>query len=327
MLQVKDLNVRLSRHGESVHAVRDVSFSVEQGETLGVVGESGSGKTVTVMAVMRLLDPKAARLEGRVVFEGRDLLTLSEKQMRSVRGAQIGIVFQDPMTSLNPVLSVERQLTESLQIHENLTRRQAKQRAIEALDMVGIAEPASRVLDYPHQFSGGMRQRVLIAMAIACRPKLLIADEATTALDVTIQAQIVELIGQLRSDLGMAVVMISHDLGVVAGSCDRAQVMYGGRVVESGTVDEIFDDPRHPYTAGLLESIPRLDRPAGTPLKPIPGQPPDLRSQLNGCAFAERCGHAMSRCTTETPMLERVSDSHSKACWLRTNVPEGVTSR
>lgn len=319
--------MRLSRHGESVHAVRDVSFSVEQGETLGVVGESGSGKTVTVMAVMRLLDPKAARLEGRVVFEGRDLLTLSEKQMRSVRGAQIGIVFQDPMTSLNPVLSVERQLTESLQIHENLTRRQAKQRAIEALDMVGIAEPASRVLDYPHQFSGGMRQRVLIAMAIACRPKLLIADEATTALDVTIQAQIVELIGQLRSDLGMAVVMISHDLGVVAGSCDRAQVMYGGRVVESGTVDEIFDDPRHPYTAGLLESIPRLDRPAGTPLKPIPGQPPDLRSQLNGCAFAERCRHALSRCTTETPTLERVSDSHSKACWLRTNVPEGVTSR
>lgn len=325
MLQVEDLNVRLSRHGESVHAVRDVSFSVQQGETLGVVGESGSGKTVTVMAVMRLLDPKAARLEGRVLFDGRDLLSLSEKQMRAVRGAQIGIVFQDPMTSLNPVLSVERQLTESLQLHENLTRRQAKQRAIEALDMVGIADPVSRVLDYPHQFSGGMRQRVLIAMAIACRPKLLIADEATTALDVTIQAQIVELMGQLRSDLGMAVVMISHDLGVVAGSCDRAQVMYGGRIVESGTVDEIFDDPRHPYTAGLLESIPRLDRPAGTPLRPIPGQPPDLRAQLIGCAFAERCGHVMSQCTTETPTLERVSESHSKSCWLRTKVPEGVT--
>lgn len=325
MLLVEDLNVRLSRHGESVHAVRDVSFSVRPGETLGVVGESGSGKTVTAMAVMRLLDPKVARLEGRVVFDGRDLLSLSEKQMRVVRGAQIGIVFQDPMTSLNPVLSVERQLTESLQLHENLTRRRAKQRAIEALDLVGIADPASRILDYPHQFSGGMRQRVLIAMAIACRPKLLIADEATTALDVTIQAQIVELIGRLRSDLGMAVLMISHDLGVVAGSCDRAQVMYGGRIVESGTVDEIFDDPHHPYTSGLLESIPRLDRPAGTPLRPIPGQPPDLRAQLPGCAFVERCARLMPRCTTETPTLERVSDSHSKSCWLSTDVPEGAT--
>ena len=326
MLQVEDLNVRLSRHGESVHAVRDVTFSVAQGETLGLVGESGSGKTVTVMAVMRLLDPKAARLDGRVLFDGRDLLTLSESEMRTVRGGQIGIVFQDPMTSLNPVLSVERQLTESLQLHENLTRRQAKVRAIEALDVVGIADPAARVLDYPHQFSGGMRQRVLIAMAIACRPKLLIADEATTALDVTIQAQIVELIGQLRSELGMAVVMISHDLGVVAGSCGRAQVMYGGRIVETGTVDEILDDPRHPYTAGLLESIPRLDRPAGTPLKPIPGQPPDLRAELRGCAFAERCSRAMQRCTTDTPALENVSHSHSKSCWLGYELQGGVSA-
>jgi len=318
MLDVVDLDVRLSRRGESVHAVRGVNFQVAEGETLGVVGESGSGKTVSVMAIMRLLDPKITRTAGQVVFDGRDLLKLSETEMRAVRGKEIGMIFQDPMTALNPVLSVERQLTESLEIHERVTRRQARTRAIDALELVGIPDPAGRVRDYPHQFSGGMRQRVLIAMAIACRPKLLIADEATTALDVTIQAQIVELVAQLRQELGMAVIWISHDLGVVAGSCARAQVMYGGRIVETGTVNEIFTDPQHPYTTGLLGSIPRLDRAAGTPLQPIPGQPPDLRIDVEGCAFAERCTSAVSKCKTTTPVLEAVSSSHRKSCWVHT---------
>jgi len=315
LLEVRDLTVTFSRKKDRVHAVNGVSFSLDRGETLGVVGESGSGKSVTAMAITRLLPKSRTTLTGQILFEGRDLLKESEREMNAIRGGEIGMIFQDPMTALNPVLRIERQLTESLQVHKGLSRRQARTRAIETLGLVGIADPAKRIDDYPYQFSGGMRQRVMIAMAIACEPKLLIADEPTTALDVTIQAQIIELVMKLRAELGMAIMWISHDLGVVAGLCDRANVMYAGRIMERGTVDQLFEDTRHPYTIGLLDSIPRLDAPVTDRLRPIPGQPPDMSRLTPGCPFVPRCSFAIDKCSEVDPALQVVDAAHEKACW------------
>jgi oligopeptide transport system ATP-binding protein len=316
LLDVRDLRVTFARKKTQTHAVNGVSFTIDRGETLGVVGESGSGKSVTAMSITRLLPTVRTTISGQILFDGRDLLQASSSEMRSVRGGEIGMVFQDPMTALNPVLSVERQLTESLELHKHISRREARTRAIESLGLVGIPDPVHRIDDYPHQFSGGMRQRVMIAMAIACEPKLLIADEPTTALDVTIQAQIIELIGRLRTELGMAIMWISHDLGVVAGFCDRTNVMYAGKIMEHGTVDEIFDDPRNPYTIGLLGSIPRLDGDANTRLRPIPGQPPDMSKRHAGCPFHPRCAYAIDRCAADDPALLPVTPAHESACWV-----------
>jgi oligopeptide transport system ATP-binding protein len=315
LLEVDDLKVEFRSQRGTVHAVNGVSFAIEEGEALGVVGESGSGKTVTAMALMRLLQEPPARISGSVRFRGRDLLQLSRSEMRAVRGAEIAMIFQDPMSSLNPVLTVQRQITETLELHKDMEARRARTRAVELLELVGIADAPQRVRDYPHQFSGGMRQRVMIAMAIACDPKLLIADEPTTALDVTIQAQITDLVRRLRGEIRTAIMWISHDLGVVAGLCDRAHVMYAGHVVESGSVDEIFDDQRHPYTLGLLNSIPRLDASADRRLDPIKGQPPDLVNPPAGCPFQPRCPYAIDRCQ-EMPPLEPVAPGHAKACWV-----------
>jgi oligopeptide transport system ATP-binding protein len=314
LLEVENLRVEFRSTRGTVHAVNGVSFAIEEGEALGVVGESGSGKTVTAMALMRLLKEPPARVTGSVRLMGRDLLQMSRSEIRTVRGAEIAMIFQDPMTSLNPVLTVERQITETLELHRGMEPRDARTRAVELLELVGIADATRRVRDYPHQFSGGMRQRVMIAMAVACDPKLLIADEPTTALDVTIQAQITDLVRRLRAELGTAIMWISHDLGVVAGLCDRAHVMYAGHVVETGLVDEIFDDHRHPYTQGLLSSIPRLDSDARR-LDPIRGQPPDLVDPPPGCPFQPRCPYAVDRCQTMPP-LEPVTAGHSKACWV-----------
>jgi oligopeptide transport system ATP-binding protein len=273
---------------------------------------------------MRLIPTPPGRIvDGQILFDGRDLLTLSDEAIRKVRGKEIAMIFQDPMTSLNPVLTVGRQIGEALELHEHMTRTQARARTIELLEMVGIPAAASRVDDYPHQFSGGMRQRVMIAMALSCHPKLLIADEPTTALDVTIQAQILDLITRLREELGMAVIMITHDLGVVAGVCERINVMYAGHIVESATADELFAHPRHPYTLGLLRSVPRIDQPRRERLVPIEGLPPDLIDAPPGCPFAPRCAYAVETCLDANPTLEAVATGHTVACWVdvTTEVP------
>jgi oligopeptide transport system ATP-binding protein len=301
----------------SLNAVNGVSFSLNEGEALGLVGESGCGKSITALSLMRLVPQPPGRIvSGEVLFCGRDLLELRDDEMRKIRGNDIAMIFQDPMTSLNPVLSIGRQIGEALQLHKNMDRAQARRRTIELLELVGIPAAGTRVDDYPHQFSGGMRQRVMIAMALSCEPKLLIADEPTTALDVTIQAQILDLIKQLRHELGMAIIMITHDLGVVAGIADRINVMYAGHIVETGSADEIFDHPRHPYTLGLLKSIPRLDEPRREQLVPIEGLPPDLIDPPKGCAFQPRCPHAVERCVANKPHLEPVAPGHSSACWV-----------
>ena len=314
LLEVEDLTVEFHSQRGIVHAVNHVSFAIDEGEALGVVGESGSGKTVTAMALMRLLREPPARVTGSVRFMGKDLLRLSRSEMRMVRGGDVAMIFQDPMTSLNPVLTVGRQITETLELHKDLEHREARNRAVELLELVGIADAPKRISDYPHQFSGGMRQRVMIAMAVACDPKLLIADEPTTALDVTIQAQITDLVRRLRGELQTAIMWISHDLGVVAGLCDRAHVMYAGHVIETGSVDQIFEDQRHPYTLGLLNSIPRLDSDPNRRLEPIQGQPPDLVNPPPGCPFEPRCPYAIDRCVTMPPLVS-VAAGHEKACW------------
>ena len=298
-----------------VRAVDGVSFSLDRGETLGIVGESGSGKSVTSLSIMRLLAKPAGFIAGgKILLEGRNLLELSERQMRHVRSREIAMIFQDPMTSLNPVVPVSRQITETLRLHMGMSARQARARAIELLSIVGIPEPDRRIDDYPHHFSGGMRQRVMIAIALSCNPKVLIADEPTTALDVTIQAQILRLISQLQADLDMAVIIITHDLGVVAGLADRINVMYAGRIVESGTTEEIFARPRMPYTIGLLRSVPRLDEETHQRLVPLPGLPPDLGKKIDGCSFAPRCEFARQRCQREVPALRTVASMHKAAC-------------
>jgi oligopeptide/dipeptide ABC transporter ATP-binding protein len=332
MMEVKDLVTRFYTQEGTVYAVNGVSYVLHEGETLGVVGESGSGKSVHVLSIMGLIPTPPGKIEsGVVTFRGRDLLKLSADEMRAVRGAEIAMVFQDPMTSLNPVLTIGTQITEALKLHMGMSDKEANDRAADLLAMVGIPDPRKRLTNYPHQFSGGMRQRAMIAMALSCNPKLLIADEPTTALDVTIQAQILDLVRRLRDEIGMAMIWITHDLGIVAGLADTVQVMYGGIIVERGPTKEVFKDTRHPYTLGLLKSLPRLDRRSGgEKLNQIEGSPPDMRKPLKGCPFAPRCPYRIDRCNEELPALEQAAESgpnHLKACWvdIRTAVPQGVT--
>ncbi len=315
LLKVEDLSVTFTRHGSApVHAVDDVSFEIRAGEHVGLVGESGSGKSVTSLAIMGLLPSGGVEVAGSVDFDGRELIGLDAAAMRNLRGQELAMVFQDPMTSLNPVVTVGLQLTEVLKRHRGLDKAAARTEAVDLLNKVGIPDPASRVSDYPHQLSGGMRQRVLIAIALACQPRLLIADEPTTALDVTIQAQILELLKELVSGSHTALLMITHDLGVVAGLCDRVHVMYSGRIVESAERRPLFARPRHPYTGGLMASIPRLDLPRGVPLKPIPGSPTDLLPWSEGCAFAPRCPNAEVDCRMQTPALTP-ADNRALRCF------------
>ncbi len=316
VLEVEGIKTRFNTADGTVHAVNGISFKIFPGELLGVVGESGSGKSVTMMSLLRLLPmPPAEIVAGSARFDGLDLISLDDDAIRQVRGAKIGFVFQDPMTSLNPVLTIGYQITEPLREHLGLGREAARRRAVELLDLVGIPNAAGRLGDYPHQFSGGMRQRVMIAMALACDPKLLIADEPTTALDVTIQAQILELVKRLRSELGMAIVWITHDLGVVAGLADRVMVMYGGCVVERGTVKTLYAHPRHPYTRALMNTLPRIEGDRGERLTSIKGQPPDLFAEPASCPFMERCPHAFEHCGTANPPLLDVGGGHEVACW------------
>ncbi|MCA9100318.1 MAG: ABC transporter ATP-binding protein [Planctomycetales bacterium] len=317
LLQVDDLHVEFDTDDGVVRAVDGVSFAVAPGETLGIVGESGSGKSVTNLAVLGLIPRPPGRIAGgRVMFEGHDLLRVGEDALRRVRGNRIGMIFQDPMTSLNPFLTVAEQLTEVTRLHMGHTRAQALDHAVEMLERVGIPAAAERIGSYPHEFSGGMRQRVMIAMALSCRPDVLIADEPTTALDVTIQAQILELMKELQRDEGTAIIMITHDLGVIANVCDRVSVMYAGRFVEEAPVDELFAQPRHPYTIGLLRSVPRLDEAAGARLNPIQGQPPDLTSPGVGCPFAPRCDFALPVCREQDPPIETSGANHRFECFV-----------
>jgi peptide/nickel transport system ATP-binding protein len=305
LLSVRDLRVTFARHGEvPFRAVDGVSFDVRPGQTVGLVGESGCGKSVTSLAIMGLLPKRGNTVEGTAVFDGEDLLSLSPSQMRDRRGADIAMIFQDPLSSLNPVVTIGRQVTEVMERHQGLSRKEALPKAADLLDRVGIPDPKARLINYPHQLSGGMRQRALIAMALACNPRLLIADEPTTALDVTIQAQILALLKELVVDTGTALVMITHDLGVVAGLCDEVNVLYGGKVVERGGRHGLFRKPRHPYTVGLLHSIPRLDAPRGEKLNPVPGSVADNLPWDSACAFAPRCANRIDVCTQETPQWE-----------------------
>jgi oligopeptide transport system ATP-binding protein len=307
LLSVEDLVVRFRTRDGTIHAVNGVSFDLEEGERLGLVGESGCGKSVTNLAIIRLLPKPAGRLEGgRIVFDSIDLAGLSEADLREIRGRDIAMIFQDPMTSLNPVLTIEEQLVETISAHRKVTKSDARARAIELLAMVGIPSPASRLRDYPHQFSGGMRQRVMIAIALALEPKLLIADEPTTALDVTIQAQVLDLLRNLTTDRKTALVLITHDLGVVAGMTQRINVMYAGYIVEAATTAEMFAQPSHPYTVGLLHSIPKINALPGEELLPIEGRPPDMRRAPTGCPFAPRCAWRLDVCWTNNPPLEPV---------------------
>ena len=318
LLQVKDLKTQFFTQDGVVHAVNGISFSVSEGETLGIVGESGCGKSVSMLSIMRLItQPPGKIVGGQVMFEGQDLLKLSEDAIRRIRGNKIAMIFQDPMTSLNPVLTIGQQISEAIVLHLRLSRQEARNRSVELLETVGIPEAANRLGDYPHQFSGGMRQRVMIAMGLSCNPQLLIADEPTTALDVTIQAQIVDLIKGLKAELGTAVIWITHDLGVIAGLADRVIVMYAGYIVETAPVKTLYQDPRMPYTLGLLRSIPRLDEQRKTKLSSIEGLPPDLLNLPLGCPFSPRCPFTMERCLTEIPPLAPAgSDDHLVACWV-----------
>jgi oligopeptide/dipeptide ABC transporter ATP-binding protein len=321
LLEVRNLTISFFTTGGVVRAVDDVSYDVDQGETVALVGESGCGKTVSSLGIMRLIAPPTGRiLGGQIRFRGTDLLSLDEESMRRVRGREIAMIFQEPMTSLNPVLSIGRQLTEVLEIHLDLPSAEARRRAVELLVMVGIPDPERRLRLYPHEFSGGMRQRIMIAMALACGPALILADEPTTALDVTIQAQILELMKTLSRRLGAAIVLITHNLGIVARYADRVNVMYAGKIVEQGSARAIYASPRHPYTLGLLRSVPRLDEPRKAKLLPIEGQPPDLMRLPSGCAFSPRCRYAIDRCRRETPPLMDVAEGHLAACW----VPEAL---
>ncbi|HEX2915534.1 MAG TPA: ABC transporter ATP-binding protein [Chloroflexia bacterium] len=317
LLQVKNLKVSFKTDGGLVKAVNNVSFNLNEGETLGIVGESGSGKSVTSLAIMRLLPTPPTEIDptSQVLFKGQDILKLKDDQMRKIRGKEISMIFQDPMTSLNPVLTIGKQITESLKLHMKMDEKAARRRAVELLKLVGIPSAEKRLDDYPHQFSGGMRQRVMIAMAISCDPKLLIADEPTTALDVTIQAQILDLLKRLREELGTAIMLITHDLGVVAGMCDRIQVMYAGRIVETAASKPLYANPRMPYTIGLLNSIPRLDAVRQERLKPIPGMPPDMVTLPPGCPFEPRCAYRQPAvCQAKVPELREVQEGHRVAC-------------
>jgi len=317
LLEVKGLKTQFFTQDGVVTAVGGISYDLNEGETLGIVGESGCGKSVSVLSVMRLIPVPPGRIvAGEAWFQGRDLLTMDQEEIRSVRGNKIAMIFQDPMTSLNPVLTINRQVSEALELHLDMDKKQARKRSIELLDLLRIPEAGDRIDDYPHQFSGGMRQRVMIAMAMSCNPQLLIADEPTTALDVTIQAQIIDLVTRLKEEMGTAVIWITHDMGVIAGLAERVNVMYAGYIVESADVKELYADPRHPYTLGLLRSLPRLDAERREKLTPIEGLPPDLIDMPPGCPFAPRCDYAIERCLVENPKLETVARRHTAACWV-----------
>jgi oligopeptide/dipeptide ABC transporter ATP-binding protein len=325
LLEVKDLKVSFRTEDGVVKAVDGVSFDLHRREVLGIVGESGSGKSVTMMSVLRLITDPNMRVEGEVLYKGRDLMKLDKDQMQEVRGGEIAMIFQDPMTSLNPVYRIGDQITEGILVHQDVDKQAARKRAIELLTQVGIPHAQTRVDDFPHQFSGGMRQRAMIAMALANNPDILIADEPTTALDVTIQAQIIELIDKLKDDFDSAVVLITHDLGVVADIADRIGVMYAGRVVEFGAKRDLFYDPQHPYTWGLLGSIPRLDRPKATRLHSIEGMPPSLISPPQGCKFRPRCPHAFEKCMEEPDLVSRVDKrDHLDRCWLEPSTKRAI---
>lgn len=331
ILSVNNLDVSFKTYNGEANVLRGVSFSLAKGETLAIVGESGSGKSVSARSIMQLLPKQNSIVNGgEVLFEGEDLLAYSERDMRKIRGSAISMVFQDPMTSLNPTMSIGKQIMEGLLEHQSLTKKQAYETAVELIELVGIPNPEARMKEYPHQFSGGMRQRIVVAMAVACKPRILIADEPTTALDVTIQAQILDLMKELQHQLNTAIIIITHDLGVVANMAQRVAVMYAGRVVEIGTVDELFYEPKHPYTWGLLSSMPKLHADDKEPLVPIVGSPPDLEQSEMGCPFAPRCPYAMKVCHSHVPAPFDVSDTHASACWLlddrapRVDAPVGM---
>jgi len=317
LLDVQGLETQFKTPDGVVHAVNGVSFGLQEGETLAVVGESGCGKSVTMLSVLRLIPtPPGKVIAGKALYQGKDLLAMTDEEIRHVRGAQIAMVFQDPMTSLNPVMTIGKQLTEPLQLHLGMNNEQAAVRATELLEMVGISEAKQHLNDYPHQFSGGMRQRVMIAMALSCNPQILIADEPTTALDVTIQAQIVELVKRLRNELGMTIIWITHDLGIVAGLAQRVLVMYGGYIIEEADVKELFANPSHPYTLGLIGSLPRIDDDARNRLFSIEGMPPVLYQKPNACPFAPRCKWVQDRCWKENPTLDKIGPDHKVACFV-----------
>lgn len=317
LLDVQGLETQFKTPEGLVHAVNGVSFTLKEGETLGVVGESGCGKSVTMLSILRLVPmPPGKIVAGKAFFRGKDLLSINEEEIRQVRGAQIAMVFQDPMTSLNPVITIGKQLEEPLALHLNMDKKQAMERSVELLEIVGIPRGKDRLNDYPHQFSGGMRQRVMIAMALSCNPQILIADEPTTALDVTIQAQIMDLVKRLRDELGMAVIWITHDLGVVADMAQRVLVMYGGFIIEESLVKDLYSHPSHPYTIGLLGSLPRLDSKTNEKLYSIEGFPPVLMQKPTACPFAPRCKWSIEKCWNENPLLEEVRPDHRVACWV-----------
>jgi oligopeptide transport system ATP-binding protein len=317
LLQVKDLRTYFYTEEGVVKAVDGVTYDVQEGETLALVGESGCGKSVSALALLRLIPiPPGRIVSGEVIFQDEDLLKISEEEIRHIRGNKISMVFQEPMTSLNPVLTIGKQLTESIELHLKLDKEQAIGRAVQLLEMVGVAEAQRRVNDYPHQFSGGMRQRVMIAMALSCNPKLLIADEPTTALDVTIQAQVLEVMARLSREFGTSVIIITHNLGVVARYADRVNVMYAGKIIEMSTAANVYGDPRHPYTIGLLNSVPRLDKGAQAKLIPIEGLPPDLGHLPPGCSFYPRCAYRIDKCREEYPPFQLVAENHYAACWV-----------
>ena len=323
LLEVKNLTTQFFTTSGVVQAVDNVSFDIDEGETVAVVGESGCGKSVSALSILRLIPwPPGKIVGGSIHFGGKDLLALSDEEIRTIRGREISMVFQEPMTSLNPVLSIGLQLTETMEHHLGISNSEAHQKAVELLGMVGISEPERRLSQYPHHLSGGMRQRVMIALALSCEPKLIIADEPTTALDVTIQAQILELMKNLTKQMGVALIVITHNLGVVARYADRVNVMYAGKLVEMGQAREIYHDPHHPYTLGLLASVPRMDQPRGTRLIPIDGQPPDLTLLDSGCAFRPRCRFAVDQCATEIPPLQTVVNEHASACWRVSEISE-----
>jgi oligopeptide transport system ATP-binding protein len=325
LLQVKDLRTYFYTEEGLVKAVDGVTYDIEEGETLALVGESGCGKSISALSLLKLIPiPPGRIVSGEVLFEGDDLLKLDEDEIRKIRGNRISMVFQEPMTSLNPVLTIGKQMTEALELHLKLDRNAANARAVQLLEMVGVAEAERRITDYPHQFSGGMRQRVMIAMAMACNPKLLIADEPTTALDVTIQAQVLEVMARLSREFGTAVIIITHNLGVVARYADRVNVMYAGKIIETSTAEKVYADPRHPYTLGLLRSVPRLDQGMGEKLIPIEGLPPDLGHLPEGCSFYPRCTYHIDKCREEFPPLVLVSENHYAACWVDVTEAKGA---
>ena len=316
VLEVKELRTNFYTDEGIVKAVNGLSYHINKGECVGLVGESGCGKSVSAMSVLRLIPYPPGVIEGgEINFKGRNILELSEEEIQEIRGNKISMIFQEPSTSLNPVLSIERQLTESLELHRAMKRTDAKEEAIRLLELVGIPDPDRRIVDYPHQFSGGMQQRIMIAMALSCSPDLIIADEPTTALDVTVQAQILELIAEMRDKLGTAVLIITHNLGVVARYVDRLHVMYAGSIVETGLTDEIYANPKHPYTIGLLKSVPRLDKPKTKDMDVIEGMPPNLARLPEGCPFSERCKFVMDQCRDEKPLLKEVGEGHFRACF------------